>query len=1000
MTAAALLVGLTVRGGPGRALRTAPAAAVGRTAQPGGREGREYEVEQVTAERRELSNSMAAVLVGYLRRTGGDVLVGAVLEAAGDRRPIAALEDVARWSCYDEMTALFEAALSVTGDPELGRHVGAEVYLRSRPAEVLERLRDLGHPSAVIRYVAETASRQSHITEMATLHADRRNALVSARTLVPFARRHVFCDYTAGMLAAVPTIFSLDLGRVVEFECQTRGDARCLYSVSWEPSPGPGAEAEVELLGRRLERLSTSFETLEEMSAGLVSVGDRDAVLRAIAERAATAVRARRYVLSVRLPRERASRVHSVGFATGDDARAAAELLASPGVHTTGERLVVDVTSSNHSFGSLAAFEPVAGRFLPEEARALQAYAGHAAAVLEATAALADARERAETMSVLFALATELAAVTTREDLARRLARAMHAVADCDAVAVFLWHAATSRLECAGRSRRSGRDGRVEYRPELAIVPDASALVARSTAAPEPVALEDDGSEAPVAWIHRLTGGSHGVAMPVVAQGECFGYVAIGDTAEVDLDRDGQLRERLAGVAGLASSAFLNARLLDDIRHQALHDALTGLPNRALVVDRVEQALARDSGPPPVVLFLDLDGFKEINDTFGHGVGDELLRLVGARLARALPSPSTVGRLGGDEFVVLLEGDLAATGGEPVAARLLAVVREALLAGSVEGLTLSVTASVGVARGPCATADELLRDADVALYEAKAAGKDRAVTFAPAMHEAVMNKLGLEIDLRSALDERQFVLHYQPTLDLATGSVSGVEALVRWRRPGRGLIPPDDFVPVLEDSGLVVPVGRWVLAEACAQGVVWRRRGFDLTVAVNLSARQLESDSIASDVGAALAETGLAPRRLVLELTETALARDPSASVRRLRALRAMGVRIAIDDFGTGYSSLAYLREFPVDALKIDRSFVSRIAGVGEKLALVRTMVRLGHDLGLEVVAEGIEDELQLELLRDEGCDTGQGYLFSRPLDPAALLEFVERRGPSGRSWG
>jgi EAL domain-containing protein (putative c-di-GMP-specific phosphodiesterase class I) len=291
----------------------------------------------------------------------------------------------------------------------------------------------------------------------------------------------------------------------------------------------------------------------------------------------------------------------------------------------------------------------------------------------------------------------------------------------------------------------------------------------------------------------------------------------------------------------------------------------------------------------------------------------------------------------------------------------------------------------------------MLRDADAAVHEAKAQGKDRAVTFSPAMHAAIRNRTSLEMDLRVAIAEGQFFLVYQPTVELASGRVTGVEALIRWEHPARGLIMPDEFIPTLEESRLIVPVGRWVLREACRQALEWERHGHRLVVAVNVSACELEHDSHADDVRAALAESGLDPTRIVLELTETALAKDPAATMHRLAVLRGLGVKVAIDDFGTGYSSMSYLRQFPVDVLKIDRSFISTIGASGERRSLTRTLVhtlvQLGLDLGLEVIAEGIEEPVQLEYLKAEGCQTGQGYLFARPLRPDALESFLVSSG-------
>jgi diguanylate cyclase (GGDEF)-like protein len=429
----------------------------------------------------------------------------------------------------------------------------------------------------------------------------------------------------------------------------------------------------------------------------------------------------------------------------------------------------------------------------------------------------------------------------------------------------------------------------------------------------------------------------------------------------------------------------------EQLRHQALHDSLTGLPNRALILDRVAQMLARTRRlhRPSAALFLDLDNFKDINDTLGHDVGDHLLVGVGARLSSALRGGDTVGRLGGDEFVVLVEGDSLAAGVEVVAERILDVMRPPFEIPGSE-FPLAVTTSIGVATGDRATPEKLLQDADIALYRAKASGKQCAMVFSPSMQQIVEEHRNLEVDLSHALERDQFFLLYQPIIDLSTGAVTGVEAMLRWRHPERGVVQPDDFIPALESSGLVVPVGQWVLQAACQQGVTWHREGHRFTVSVNVSAKQLERDRIVDDVHGALSASGFDPGMLLLELTETALMRDVQTIAARLDLLKAIGVRLALDDFGTGYSSLANLRQFPIDVLKIDRSFVSRIVETQESAALVHTLVQLGKVLGLETVAEGIENDEQRKWLRAENVDTGQGFLFAGPLDVEGVDRFLK----------
>ena len=433
------------------------------------------------------------------------------------------------------------------------------------------------------------------------------------------------------------------------------------------------------------------------------------------------------------------------------------------------------------------------------------------------------------------------------------------------------------------------------------------------------------------------------------------------------------------------------------LRHQALHDSLTGLSNRVLALDRAEQMLARARRQqiPVAALYVDIDGFKHVNDSFGHAAGDELLRIVAARLSSVVREGDTAARIGGDEFVVLVEGSTLYAGPELVAERLLEVLRQPYDLNGEISRRLSLTASVGIASGLRGSADELLRDADIALYEAKGAGKDRYVAFQSAMQIAVEDRLTIELDLAEALENEQLFLLYQPTFDLQSERVIGVEALIRWRHPTRGVVQPLDFIPIAEESGLIVPIGRWVLREACRQAAAWHAQGHRLGMAVNVSARQLDSDQLIEDVERALAESGIEPTLLTLEVTETTLMRDPQATAGRLRALKRLGIRIAIDDFGTGYSSLAYLRQFPADALKIDRSFIGDIASSEQSTALIHTLVQLGKALHIETLAEGIEDQVQLRTLQREHCDHGQGFLFSRPLDVEAVEAFLHDADPA-----
>jgi diguanylate cyclase (GGDEF)-like protein len=428
----------------------------------------------------------------------------------------------------------------------------------------------------------------------------------------------------------------------------------------------------------------------------------------------------------------------------------------------------------------------------------------------------------------------------------------------------------------------------------------------------------------------------------------------------------------------------------EELAFLATHDPLTRLPNRTLILDRTEQMLARSRRhhTPVAAVFIDLDNFKAVNDTLGHDTGDQLLCAVAARLRGVLRETDALARLGGDEFVVVAEDVSLASGPELIAERL----AEALAAPFevADGKPpLKVTASIGIASGRRTSAEELLRDADIAMYRAKCDGKGRCVVFASEMQDAVQSRLELEMDLHEALEQEQFYLVYQPIFELSSMRPTAVEALIRWQHPARGVVQPEDFIPLLEETGLICEIGRWVLLQACTQMAAWHRAGHRVGIAVNVSARQLDTDEFVRDLEAALDASGLDPRALTIEITETTLMRNAADTARRLAHVKALGVRVAIDDFGTGYSSLAHLQKFAVDSLKIDRSFIAALAHNQEGETLLHTLVQLGKALALETVAEGIEGQGELSHLRQEECDHGQGFVFSRPMDVAAAEAFL-----------
>ena len=450
-------------------------------------------------------------------------------------------------------------------------------------------------------------------------------------------------------------------------------------------------------------------------------------------------------------------------------------------------------------------------------------------------------------------------------------------------------------------------------------------------------------------------------------------------------------------------SAVLNdisARRRDEARLNALanYDPLTSLPNRALFHQRLQRSLvhAQRFNEGLAVLFIDLDRFKNVNDTLGHDAGDRVLQAVAERLKGCLREVDTLARLGGDEFAVLIEqvADTRFVGS--VARKLLKTMAELLMLGEQE---YQITASIGISTYPADGSDAttLLKNADIAMYRAKERGKNNSQFYAAAMNAHSMARLSLETGLRHALERGEFLLHYQPKVDIASGRITGMEALVRWMRPEFGMVSPADFIPLAEETGLIVPIGAWVLKAACERNRAWQCQGMaPLRVAVNLSARQFVQANLVSDVARVLDASGLAPESLELEITESMVMDNPERAIQTLLQLKSMGIALAIDDFGTGYSSLGYLRRFPMDNIKIDRSFIKDIPRSSDDATITRTIIDMTHNLRLKVIAEGVETAAQLDFLREHGCDEMQGYHFSRPLAGDAFLALVQAQEAKG----
>jgi diguanylate cyclase (GGDEF)-like protein len=730
--------------------------------------------------------------------------------------------------------------------------------------------------------------------------------------------------------------------------------------------------------------LRGQLQALQSAAADLADSADLDGVLARIPEHAASAVLAQGYLLAVDPPAGGPPLVHSAGLEPERAAELAAALLR--GEDLGPEAVVVDVASSRRRHGRLAALYAPGHRGMADERQLLGAYAGHAAAVLDLHMALEDSRLEASRARALLALSHELAGADESGQVADLVAAALPGIVGCDKSAVLLWDADNGVLRPVAVYGLTPQEAEVLMTVTISPsdTPELMDLLARL----EPLVLAHETvTEGLRALLGALRIGGV-LVVPLLAGGSLLGVtVSAWGHEEVPAELLHEALVRMRGLTDQAATALQKARLVEAVRHQSLHDALTSLPNRVLFADRLEQALrgsARTGGA--AVLFCDLDRFKQVNDVLGHAAGDELLRQVAARLRGALRPGDTVGRLSGDEFAVLLPGVTDEAAADEVARRVVSCFDEPF---RIEGRQLRVTTSVGVAvhDGPDGRPDWLLRAADAAMYVAKRRGRNQIAYTEAGVGGGLSAGPSLEEELGEAVEAGQLRLVLQPVVDVAADRIVGAEALLRWEHPRLGLLAPGSFVPLAEENGLIGSLDLWALRAACREAARWTLPAVGPAphVAVNLSGRTLGDPALVEAVRTALVESGLPPERLQLEVVESRSLVDLPGVVDRLAAIRHLGVRVALDDFGTGFSTLSWLQRLPVDRIKVDRSFTAMLPQDHASEALLRGVVALGEELGVEVVAEGVETVEQLATIRSAGCHLVQGYLLGRPMPPEQL---------------
>ena len=789
---------------------------------------------------------------------------------------------------------------------------------------------------------------------------------------------------------------------------------------SGEPEHHGGSEPEhvgpsKAELREQLDRMSVLVEGAFATSLELLD-DDVETLLTKIAARADAVVSAHRYLLMVRVRPGTPIQLHHRGLDPLEAQQLAADLWRQAPGEGDPSTLVVDITSSRRRYGRLVEFPPPGSAPSPWESRVLSLYADYAATALDIFSVLTEAKRSDATARTLLSFSESLSRVTTQDELVQLLADLVPAVTNCDQSTVYLWDSGLGQM--IPRARTAGLEAPHAYHGPIVPVrpsrPPGGGPAALNGSRPplagsdDPLTIRTDATEVEQMMRHHhvmvldastddpylrnlldRSGTAASVVAPLFAAGEFLGVIAANFGAGVPTTsiHDLDLHERLSGLADQAATAVQNLELLEKVSHMAWHDALTGLPNRRLFEDRVEQELVRSRrvGEPVCMFFVDLDHFKTVNDTLGHAAGDELIQQVSQRLVTTVRAQDTVARVGGDEFAILLPGLADQLAIDQLAQRSLDALASPF---EVFGQEVETSGSIGIAMAPDHgdSYDELLSRADEAMYRAKGRGRNAFQMYSGSLVTSAngrqaVDEESLQADLVHALKHNEFFLLYQPYIDLRTAQVVGVEALIRWNHPTLGLLEPSSFISMAERTDLIVALDTWVLAETCRQARVWLDEGLPpLRVSVNLASRDLSNPQLFDNIHLALMQTGIDPTLLELEITERVVLDKAGPARETIERLRRLGVRFTIDDFGTGNSSLNRIGAFPVSTLKIDQSFVQVLGPDADNNSLVSAIISMAARLGLDCVAEGVETSVQSRVLLQRGCTTAQGYYFSPPL--------------------